>query len=88
MPASRSSRTPDQSSGEWPTLREMVDSGRRVVFLAENEAGGAPWYHLAYDGITEETPYAFKKVVQLTSSADLARARARTAGRRARRSSS
>ena len=59
-------------NGEWPTLREMVDSGRRVVFLAENEAGGAPWYHLAYDGITEETPYAFKKVVQLTSSADLA----------------
>jgi hypothetical protein len=58
--------------GQWPTLREMVDSGERVVFLAENEAGGAPWYHLAYDGITEETPYAFGKVVQLTSPADLA----------------
>ena len=43
-------------SGRWPTLREMVDSGKRVVFLAENEAGGAPWYHSAYDGITEETP--------------------------------
>ena len=35
------------------------------MFLAETEAGGAPWYHLAYDGITEETPYAFKKVAQL-----------------------
>jgi hypothetical protein len=58
--------------GEWPTLREMVDSGKRVVFLAENEAGGAPWYRLAYDGITEETPYAFNKVAQLTRSADLA----------------
>jgi hypothetical protein len=45
----------------------MVASGKRVVFLAENEAGGAPWYHQAYDGITEETPYAFKKVTQLTS---------------------
>jgi hypothetical protein len=53
-------------SGSWPTLREMVDSGERVVFLAENRAGGAPWYHRAYDTITEETPYAFKKVAQLT----------------------
>ena len=59
-------------SGPWPTLREMVDSGKRVVFLAENEAGGAPWYQLAYEGITEETPYAFNRVVQLTSPADLA----------------
>ena len=44
----------------------MVDSGKRVVFLAENHAGGAPWYQLAYDGITEETPYSFNKVAQLT----------------------
>ena len=53
--------------GEWPTLREMVESNERVVFLAENKAGGAPWYHLAYDSVTEETPYAFKKVAQLIS---------------------
>jgi hypothetical protein len=52
---------------EWPTLRELVDSDERVVFLAENEAGGAPWYHLAYDSLTEETPYAFKKPAQLTN---------------------
>ena len=45
----------------------MVDSNERVVFLAENQAGGAPWYRLAYDSITEETPYAFNKVAQLTS---------------------
>jgi hypothetical protein len=55
----------------WPTLREMVDRNERVVFLAENRAGAAPWYHLAYDSITEETPYAFKKVAQLTSANDL-----------------
>ena len=60
------------TSGRWPTLREMVDSGKRVVFLAENKAGGAPWYHLAYDGITEETPFAFSKVAQLTNPARLA----------------
>jgi hypothetical protein len=53
-------------SGRWPTLRTMVDSGERVLFLAENHAGGAPWYHSAYDAITEETPYEFKKVAQLT----------------------
>jgi hypothetical protein len=54
------------TSGRWPTLREMVDSGRRLVLLAENHAGAAPWSHLAYRSITEETPYSFKKVAQLT----------------------
>jgi MFS family permease len=58
-------------AGDWPTLREMVDSNERVLFLAENKAGGAPWYHPAYDSITEETPYAFKKVPQLTSPDEL-----------------
>ena len=57
--------------GEWPTLSEMVDKNERVVFLAENQAGAAPWYHLAYESITEETPYAFKKVRQLTSADSL-----------------
>jgi hypothetical protein len=52
--------------GAWPTLREMVDSGKRVVFLAENHAGAAPWYQPAYESLTEETPYAFNKVAQLT----------------------
>ena len=53
--------------GRWPTLRQMIDSGQRVVFLAEEHAGAAPWYHLAYDGITEETPYSYSKAEQLTS---------------------
>jgi hypothetical protein len=55
-----------------PTLRQMIDSDRRLVFLAENHAGGAPWYRLAYESITEETPYQFSKVAQLTQSAQLA----------------
>jgi hypothetical protein len=55
-----------------PTLREMIDSNHRVVFLAENHAGGAPWYRLAYDSITEETPYTFTKVAQLTDAKQLA----------------
>jgi hypothetical protein len=56
----------------WPTLRQMIDSDQRVVFLAENHAGAAPWYHLAFKSITEETPYAFSKVPQLTDAAELA----------------
>jgi hypothetical protein len=55
----------------WPTLREMVDSGQRVVFLAENHAGAAPWYHLAYESIMEETPFTFTSVDQLTSPSKL-----------------
>ena len=50
----------------------MIDRGRRVVFLAENQAGAAPWYHLAYESITEETPYSFSKVAQLIDPASLA----------------
>jgi hypothetical protein len=34
-----------------PTLQEMIDSGGRVVMMAENDAGGGsiPWYHEAYE---------------------------------------
>jgi hypothetical protein len=59
------------TTGRWPTLREMVDSGERLVLLAENHAGAAPWYHPAYESITEETPYAFSKVAQLTNPDEL-----------------
>jgi hypothetical protein len=55
----------------WQTLREMTGSGKRVVFLAENHAGGAPWYHPAYKSITEETPYSFSKVAQLNDPSKL-----------------
>jgi hypothetical protein len=57
--------------GDWLTLREMIDSDQRLVLLAENHAGAAPWYHLAYKTITEETPYQFSKVAQLTDSDEL-----------------
>jgi hypothetical protein len=55
----------------WQTLRQMTDSGKRVVFLAENHAGAAPWYHLAYKTITEETPYTFRNVRLLNDPAKL-----------------
>ena len=59
------------TSGNWLTLRQMIDRNQRVVFLAENEAGAAPWYQLAYKKITEETPYQFSKVAQLTRTKEL-----------------
>jgi len=47
----------------------MVAQNQRLVLMAENNPGGAPWYHPAYEGITEETPYAFTRVPQLTDPA-------------------
>src|SRR6185503_19880985 len=37
------------TTGEWPTLGAMIETDQRLVFLAENHAGAAPWYHLAYE---------------------------------------
>jgi hypothetical protein len=62
--------TPPAGSA-WPTLREMISSGRRLIVLAENHAGAAPWYQLAYQRLTEETPYTFPKPALLTHPADL-----------------
>jgi hypothetical protein len=53
-------------AGQWPALREMIKSNQRLVLLAENHAGGAPWYHPAYDGITQETPFSFPGPAALT----------------------
>jgi hypothetical protein len=55
--------------GQWPTLRQMIDSGRRLVVLAENHAGAAPWYRPAYEAITQETPFSFSRPAQLTDAA-------------------
>ena len=47
----------------WPTLREMIDSGRRLVIMAENDIGGVPWYHDAFTFV-QETPYHFETVAE------------------------
>jgi hypothetical protein len=48
-------------TGPLPTLREMIDSGGRVLVFAENVAGGEdyPWYHDAFQFI-QETPFSFR----------------------------
>jgi hypothetical protein len=60
-----------KGGSNWPTLREMIDSNQQIVFLAENHAGAAPWYELAYKSLVEETPYTFKSAKLLTDPADL-----------------
>jgi len=37
----------------------MIEQGRRLLLLAENKAGAAPWYQLAYQRLLEETPFSF-----------------------------
>lgn len=59
------------ADGPWPTLGELVARDRRVLFLAENEGGAAPWYQPVYERLTEETPYAFPVVGDLLAPAAL-----------------
>ena len=47
----------------WPTLRNMIDSGRRLMVMAEKDTGGVPWYHDAFT-FTQETPYTFETVAE------------------------
>jgi hypothetical protein len=58
--------------GPFPTLREMIDSGQRLVVMAENDAGNIPWYHLAYAQALRETPFRFTSAAQLTDPTKLA----------------
>jgi hypothetical protein len=57
--------------GEWPTVREAIDQGWRVLFLAESVAGARPWYHPAFKSIVEDTPYTFRSARALTDPAGL-----------------
>jgi hypothetical protein len=62
---------PIPEDGRWPTLREMIEKDQRVVFLAENRAGAAPWYRRAFEDTVQDTPYSFSRPSQLTSPAGL-----------------
>jgi hypothetical protein len=63
--------TPPAAGRPWPTLRQMVDSGHRLLFLAENRAGAAPWYQRAYDELLQETPFSFRSAAPLLDPANL-----------------
>jgi hypothetical protein len=45
--------------GEWPTLREMIESRQRVVVFIESGQKGVPWIRPAFEHI-QETRYTFR----------------------------
>ncbi len=51
----------------WPTLAEMIDSGRRLVVLMENQDGGTkyPWQLPGFTW-TQDTPYNFTAADQFS----------------------
>jgi hypothetical protein len=55
----------------WPTLRELIERDQRLVVLAENRAGAAPFYQLAYERLMHETPFSFGAAAELTTPATL-----------------
>jgi hypothetical protein len=57
--------------GVWPTLRELIERDRRLVLLAENQAGAAPWYQPAFERVTQDTPFTFKRPARLTDPDEL-----------------
>ncbi len=56
----------------FPTLGEMIDSGQRLVVMAENDAGDISWYPLAYSNLLQETPFTFKRATELTDASRVA----------------
>ncbi|MFL5843904.1 MAG: hypothetical protein ACJ762_04355 [Solirubrobacteraceae bacterium] len=58
------------ATGPWPTLRQMAAKHQQVVMTAESDVtGAAPWYHPAYTGIVQETPYSWPDETVLTDPA-------------------
>lgn len=41
----------------WPTLGELLHEGKQLLVMAEDNAGAADWYQLAYDGLLQETEF-------------------------------
>src|SRR5215218_1858957 len=56
-----------------PTLGSMVADNHRVVVMAENNAGAAPWYRDGYGAVLQETPYHFGEASELTEDKGLAK---------------
>lgn len=63
----------------WPTLGELIDSGPRVVVLAENVGAPGTWYQQGFD-VVQETPYDNKTVDALRSDESCVPNRGGTAG--------
>jgi hypothetical protein len=51
----------------FPTMRELIESDKRILVMAENDNGGGsiPWYHDGFE-LMQETPYTFKSAEELS----------------------
>ena len=61
--------TPPAPGQAWPTLRQMITSGRRLIVMLEGGNGGTayPWLVNAYQRLLQETPYTAATVADLSS---------------------
>lgn len=50
----------------WPTLREMIDTGKRLVVFLEKDGGAPPYLHPAFVGNIWDTPYTFSTASDFT----------------------
>jgi len=57
---------------KWPTLATMIQTHQQVVVLAEHNATGVSWDHLAYGGVVQETGYTWKTPDLITQPANWA----------------
>jgi hypothetical protein len=57
--------TPGDPKQPWPTLGQMIASGRRLVVFAENHGGTPGWYAPLYR-YAMETPYTFTSPSQFS----------------------
>ena len=55
---------PDRSA-PWPTLGELIGSGRTLIVMGEGGATPEPWFHAAF-ALTQETPYLFASPEELS----------------------
>ncbi len=52
--------------GSWPTLRELIDTDRRLVLYLEQNGGSPAYLHRAYADEMWDTPYSFAKKEDFT----------------------
>ena len=62
--AELASAVPIRAGEPTPTLRSLVDSGRRLLVMAEDKGDATGWYRRAFD-VLQETPFAFTSTAQL-----------------------
>ncbi len=48
-----------------PTLGEMIESGRRVFVMVENDGGDVDWLHPAFE-FSQETPFSFSSAEEFS----------------------